>query len=359
MGLLGSSLYSPELATDNPVTITPVIDVADGNIQSVSETPPHDDFVTNPFKGEESKTLVSRWKHTEAYDVSWPVVRGAVEYRVYGSMSPANRRNLLAEGLDDVEFRFYPPYFSESVSYFFWVSWINDRGVETYLSDDPASLMASREKAAFNPNPITSDPNLFPDAEGMNQEMAKTLEYIRKCNRWELENDGEPALLYLRRHGEDRPWGVACSCTDRRVVDDSDPDYNGKNRCKFCFGTGVMGGFYPAIPVAIRYGNAPEQDFKYTKRGFELNHAFNTYMLWTPTVRMDDMLVRLVNGSRYVVTKCQPDISARGVRLHQEFDLTQVEKQDILMEVTDASIQRAIDAQKMPSYLRDGFKIFG
>jgi len=357
MSLLGGSLYNPELLTEHPITITPVYDVADGNPLAISETTPFDEPKPS-FRGDAARVGVSEWKATEAYDISWPKQTGAVRYRLYASMSPTGHGFLVQDEIKGTTTRFFPPYFTESVAYFFWVAGVDKDGKETWITDVPSSLMATREKLAFFPNPITNDPCFYPAADELNCELVKVLQFIRSGDRLELEINGEPALLYLRRHAEDRPWGIPCSCTDGGNDDDSDPDYEGRGRCKLCFGTGIFGGFLPRISIAIRYGNAPEQNFVHTKRGFELQHKFNTYMLWVPTVRVGDLVVK-ADGSRYEVVKVSPDISTRGVRLHQEFDLQQVEKTDILMEVTDEAIQRSLDKAKLPSFLKPGFKSFG
>jgi hypothetical protein len=360
MSLLGGSLYNPELLSDHPVTITPALDVADGNPMVVSETQPLD-FPKPSFRGDAARVGVSEWKATEAYDIAWPLQKGAKLYRLYASMSPVGHGFMVEDNIVEPATRFYPPYFTESVAYFFWIQVVDAAGKATWLTDVPSSLMATREKLAFFPNPITDDPCFYPAANELNCEMAKALSYIRSGDRLQLELNAEPAWLYLRRHAEDRPWGIPCSCTDSPNNEDdpdSDPDMQGKGRCKLCFGTGIFGGFLPHISIAIRYGNAPEQNFVHTKRGFQLEHKFNTYMLWLPTVRVGDLIVRQ-DGSRYEVVKSNPDISTRGVRLHQEFDLQQVEKTDILMEVTDKAIQRSLDKAKLPDFLKAGYKSFG
>jgi hypothetical protein len=361
MSLLGGSLYSPELKTNHPIVITPLLNAGDQRRLTISETPTTDEVEgLNPSSpaGDFTKTGVSAGESPEAYDITWPKVSGAKKYRLYGSMSPVGHGILLQDDISIPEAVFHPPYFSEVVVYFFWVASVNKDGVETFLCDEPASLMASNEAKAFLPDTLTKD-CLFPGTEELNCMLEKAVGFIRSADRLQLELNGEPAWLYLRRYAEDRPWGIACSCTDQRNADDSDPDYSGKGRCKLCFGTGIFGGFLPRIPIAIRYGSAPEQLWKWTKRGQELQHGFNTYMLWTPTVRTGDMVIRAIDGSRYTVGKTKPDISIRGVRLHQEFDLSQIEKTDILMEVTDKAIEESLKRAQLPTYLRAGYRIFG
>jgi len=361
MSLLGASLFSPELRTNHPIVITPLINAGDLRKGQVSEVPTTDEVEgMNPSspRGDFTRTLVSSGEPPEAYDICWPKIKNAVSYSLWGSMSPAGHGILLQDDIKATETIFHPPYFSEQVVYFFWVAWKDTDGGVHYITDQPASLMYSREAKAFPGDTITPDCRL-PGITDLDCMLKDAVEFIRAGNRLQLELNGEPAYLYLRRHAEDRPWGMACSCTDQRNADDSDPDYQGRGRCKFCFGTGIFGGFLPRIPIAIRYGSAPEQIWKWTKRGQELSHGFNTYMLWCPVVRVGDLIIRATDGSRYTVVKTRPDISVRGVRLHQEFDLQQVENTDILMEVTDAAIEASLRQAKLPKYFREGFKIFG
>lgn len=361
MTILGGSLYSPEIKTSNPVVITPRLDAGDARRVEISETAATDEqegLQPGSPRGDFTRTALSYGESPEAYDISWPKIRGAVGYRLYGSMSPVGPGVVLQDGIKDTETVFHPPYFSEVVAYFFWVAAIGRDGAESLICADPASLMATREASAFADGVLTPDCKI-PGLDALNCMMKDAVGFIRSANRLQLELNGEPAWLYLRRYAEDRPWGGACSCTDQRNGDDSDPDYQGKGRCKFCFGTGIMGGFLPKIPIMIRYGNAPKELWKWTKRGQELQNTFNTYMLPFPVVRPGDLVIRTAVGKRYTVTETQPDISVRGVRLHQEFDLQEVEKTDILMEVTDQAIESAIRRSQLPKYARDGYRIFG
>ncbi len=353
-----ATLFSPELDTDHPVVITPAIDIADENPWKIGEQPGTDGIASNVFRGEGTRVGISQQNATEAYDISWPKKAGAKKYRLYGSMSPTNKSNLLQDDILTNEARFFPPYFSELVSFYFWVSSVDGDGAETYFTDVPASLMSSVEKSAFARNPFPDTP-LFPGGESLNKELAKAIGFIRTSHQMQAAVSAEPALLYLRRHAGDRPWGMACSCTSQNDKDDDDQEYIGVENCLLCFGTGIFGGYLPAISIDIRYGSAPEQKYIRSKGGFLIDHAFNTWMLPHPVVRTGDLLVRVTDGSRYRVGRTKPDISSRAVRLHQEFDLDQVQRGDILFSVTDVAIARSIEKAELPSFLKDGYRIFG
>lgn len=360
MSVLSQKLYSPEIRTDHPVTITAVLNAGDLRRTEIAVTPAPDEVRNmdpGSLRGDVTRTGVSTGESPLAYDIAWPAIRRAVTYRLYGSMSPFGHGTLLQQDIELPETIWHVPYLSETVAYFFWASFVDANGTEIFITDEPASLMTSIAAQAWGPDTITPDRHL-PGAQGLDSMMKEALEFIRASNRLQLELGAEQGYLYLRRYAEDRPWGRACSCTDQRNRRDSDPDHVGKARCKLCFGTGIFGGFLPKIPMLIRYGAAPKELWKWTKRGQELQSTFNTYALPFPVIRVGDLVVRS-NGKRYLVTETQPDISARGVRLHQEFNLQMVENSSILAEVTDAAIERGIQIADAPKFMRDGYRIFG
>jgi hypothetical protein len=333
------TLFSPELQTDNPVTITPNIDIGDINTSN-----------TIQGLGKISSSAV-----TQAYDVSWPAQQGAVSYNVYGSMSPLGISNLLASGLTETNYVFNVPFFSETVEFYFWVASVDSKGVATLLSSDPCTLISAAMASVINP--VTGDPDYMPDPAGINAETLKNYAYIRKGHRFLIENDGEPAWLYLKRGAEDKPWGAACTCTDMND-DDDDQDLQGRDRCKLCFGTGMYGGYYPKISTKIIYQGDVEKTFRFQKGGRLVEQTFNTLMLWSPTVRVGDLIIRAQTGERFRVSK-RSESSKRGIRFKQEINLEQISQTDILMELTDAAIADALTTSKFPGFLRSGYKIFG
>lgn len=334
------SLASPQLNTAHPVWVYPDIYASDNNRrQNIPQT-----------------GGITFQDHTEKYLILWAPVQGAKYYRLYGSVSPARSNNLLQDEIENPQAEFYPPLFSEVIRYYFWVAAVDEQGNETYLSTEAASLESTTAATAGLVNPITDD-CLIPDAQGINFETLKAYNYIQTMNKLELQMNGEVAYLHKRRHAEQKPWGIPCACNDS-IDQESDPDYQGRGRCSLCFGTGIFGGYYPGIPIMIRYSMAPEQVYRYTKRGMEVTNPFNTYMLWEPVVNVDDIVIRASDGSRYYVSK-RKETSARAIRLHQEFDLARIEKQDIRMEVSDKTIQEALNVAKIPGFAVDRFKIFG
>jgi hypothetical protein len=165
----------------------------------------------------------------------------------------------------------------------------------------------------------------------------------------------------MRRYAGDKPFGIPCICTQKNAPFNADPDYNGRGRCALCFGTGIYGGYYPKVAIRLRYSNTPVKTFKWTKAGQQLMNEFNTFMLWAPVVRPDDIVVRAMTGERYRVDPekgIRPSV-IRGLLIHQEFDLVAIPQTHISFQVTDANIQKGLDQAKIPRYLKNGYKIFG
>ena len=370
---MSPSLYSPEILTDNPILITPILDSADANPRHNSSTgdgmvdrQEPTPFIEKPLIIPKKDTVgaggIVTEVQNEAYDISWPSQKYAEYYRVYGSLSPLGNTNLLADKVGDLSWIFVLPYFTEVVEYYFWVSYIDSRtGNEVYITQDPSTLRSSQANKAFSSNPLTRSEEFYYDIEILDLEQKKTLEFARKADRLMLENDGEPAWLYMRRYASDKPFGIPCSCVNKNSPLNNDPDYNGRGNCSLCFGTGIYGGYYPKVAIRIRYANLPVKTFKWSKSGQQLLNEFNTFMIWAPVVRPEDIIVRTMTGERFRV---DPDkgvrtSTIRGLLVHQEFDLVGIPQNHISFNVTDDAIQKALDTAKIPKYLKSGYKVFG
>ena len=338
--LYAGNMYDANFQYSHPITITP--------------NPTAND--ANPVQKIPGQGGVVQQSVTSSIRLDWKPVLGAVSYTVYGSLSPFRQENSLAE-VKDPGFDFDLPVFINSLEYYFWVSWTDAAGKVTYLTDDPATMATRLAQDAFHPNPITPDCRWIVDVDALNCEIEQDLQYVRAGHKLTLQIGGEKALLFKRRHGSDVPWGIPCTCTES-IERETDPDYQAGGRCKLCFGTGIFGGFYPAIPILFRYENMPEDSYKPTSHGFELVHKPNSWTLWEPFVGVDDVLLRLSDGSRFrVITR--KESSLRGIRTLQQFDLKEIEKTDILTEVSNAAIDRALRTAKNPLYAVNRFKIFG
>jgi hypothetical protein len=295
---------------------------------------------------------------TQRYLLSWPRHPKASSYCLHGSISPMRQENLLKADITEPHTTWIPPVFTPVIEYYFWVRATLLDGSQIWLTETPTSLATEAMARAWDPksNPLSAS-EAIPDPEGLNAEMARDLAFIRGGNNFELENGGEPGMLFQRRFGDDLPFGIPCECTGESTETQS-PSYQGRGNCMFCFGTGVFGGYYPGVPIRFRYANNPKQVYTRTKSGYVVEHAFNSQMIWAPQIRKGDVIVRLYDGTRFVVDN-RNETSFRTVRLHQEFNLSQVGANSPLNFITDKRIGMALDQAGMPGYVRDGFRIFG
>jgi hypothetical protein len=375
-------LFSPEIFSCNPVVVTPRLEATASNLRTAvlaqdgSLLRDASDYVVDADPLANANPLpqalvapqieiqvggIPQSFVVEQYDISWPPEKKAVSYRIYGSLSPLGITNLLATVAAPLtEYVFTPPMFGGTVEYYFWVSYVDSVGTETYLTNTPATLMAESARKNLEANPISYDPTFYPDPDCLNREMALHLEIARKAARLELENDGEDAYLYSARAIGDRPWSMPCVCSRSGGRGNMDPGYQGRGNCTLCFGTGVYGGFYPKMSIRFRYSNIVTKGWDQQAWGRVNTSKINqSFTLWAPIIKKGDLLVRKSTGERFVFNESPGRSVIRGVLIRQVFDLAAIEDKSVLNEVTDVAIEQSLASLNLPGFLRDGYKIFG
>jgi hypothetical protein len=307
-------------------------------------------------------------EHVQQFKITWPVQAGAVGYKVYGSPTPLTK-NLLTQ--DPIP---YPAggYLTgpsiivpDDIIFYFWVSYLDSNGGEHFIQADAASFFERKNTFAQENTPFVHD---YEKYTVDNFQMEFYMNEIRRRAATMLRNDGEEFDVYFRR------WsGAVCPCRQRSatygkqgyVVDDTanlvpkeiqmtltpdasldptlknDPSFiENVQTCGLCWGTGILGGYYPKIRIIARYGNLPIRPMLLERYGIDQVHDFNTWTLWSPRLRAHDVLVRKLTGERFIVA----DISEsawRGIPLHQEFRLVTLQQGDIRLEITDERINGA------------------
>jgi hypothetical protein len=307
--------------------------------------------------------------------ISWPKQLDAASYNVYGSPNPLNRFNRLNEKpIDDAFYVFDLPVMPETVQLYFWVTSVNGIGGERYLAHEGATnLSSSLIDNNFISNPLT--PMLgIPVTHIINAHMQNIiLPQIRQRLQFELENDGEDVLLFIRRF-----VGAPCKCTDMgtaqpgsgdpnsvfssvftndddRIGQKTSPDYQGRSRCLVCFGTGIVGGYYPSFKIKIRYGAVPITNVVRTRFGWQNVHNFSSWTLWYPHLTQHDVIVRPKDGERYTVNE-PGESEFRGLPLHQEMNFQCLQQTDIKQQISDELIYKVTHEKE---FIPTGTKIFG
>ncbi len=164
-------------------------------------------------------------------------------------------------------------------------------------------------------------------------------EAVRR-NRWILEQGGERVRIFIRKN-----VGITCPCFP--------DDYHKQptSDCRFCFGTGVVGGYEGPYEGIIAPDDS-ERRIKQTDIGRTVQH---TYEVWTgpsPILSQRDFLVKL-NGERYSVGAVRFP-SSRGMVLQQHFTMGQIDEKDIRHRVPMGDPIRHVASQLAPQGPEEG-----
>ena len=152
------------------------------------------------------------YSHSEIYKykISWTAQDDADKYYVYGGLTPFYK--ILIKSLDNIktDYEYFPPILPPTVIIYFWVSKVVGTD-EIFLNNDP---VYSERFNPFKDNPFSTF-RTFNNASNkrINKDMKYMFEEIRRRDRWQLENDGEEAYLYMRR------WtGFPCITPDSEIL---------------------------------------------------------------------------------------------------------------------------------------------
>jgi hypothetical protein len=248
--------------------------------------------------------------------------------------------------------------------WYFWISYINPRGREIFIQDEPGYYVAN---SAFQKDPI--DPVIARDITHDGDELYR-IEEMRRRHLFILQNDGEDFYLHIRRwtgqkcvHLTNEPGQqgrmTPMATTDYNQVEQEfdpaeageiekdeakDPGYHGEFQCLKCFGTSVAGGYLPKILIKIRYGNLPKRTITYQEQGLFFAQNINSWTIWHPQLKELDVLVRVRTGERFLV-KDVGHSSMRGITLHQEFNAIFQERSSAIYAITDERILDALKAE--------------
>ncbi|MEM2986557.1 MAG: hypothetical protein QXV60_00450 [Nitrososphaerota archaeon] len=267
--------------------------------------------------------------------ITWNAVNGAVGYHVYGSPSPFTKNKLTVDPITDLSYDYVVPHAPEDIVWHFWVSWVDGSGTETFIDTEPATVFTNVDPFKNTPQTTDYGNNTMPDVM-----MYFYRDEIRRRAKTVLENDGEDFSVYLRR------WsGKPCIKQDERVS--SDPDYESAHFCKYCFGTGILGGYWFSFDIKMRYGEMPPRVIAYTKQGIQFSEDFNSWTLWLPKLHEHDLVVRRSTG-QYFVIKDIKESSWRGQPLRQALRLLCLQPGDIRQLVTNENITAALQAANLP-----------
>jgi hypothetical protein len=240
-----------------------------------------------------------------SWTISWEAQATAVKYLVFASPSPVTRNKFKTVHKSETTVDFIVPIVvPDDYVFYFWVAYENPQGTLTYLSSQPVYTAIND---AFEDNPLSegTERDVISGAD-----MKFYVESIRRRHLAMIENDGEDVLLYIRRmHGQpvvDLSQKSGASPGDRvqpmygntysqlnqdfdpqavsseEQAESDDPEYQAPYRNPDAFGTGIAGGYLPAIKIRIRYGNIPRRELRRNEQGIEVIHNFDSWTIWHP-----------------------------------------------------------------------------
>lgn len=278
--------------------------------------------------------------------LSWNIQKdeGLEGYNVYYSVHPLTRYKANKNGVVTTNnFEMNLPLFPNNIIFYFWISKVVN-GQETFLNEEGQSTYDSAEKETFEDNPMTSN-NGFPETDNINSQLSDLLERSKDDKKMALQMLGVKCDVYLRRWGTQEPFGVPCKCTEGR----DDSDFIGSGRCPLCFGTGIIGGYYPPIELFIRFPAKPANDFKGTLRGITLSQTYDAWTIVPPILREQDLIVRKIDGRRWNVRGVQVAFF-RGAATLQYFSLDLLVPTNIKYIVSLEKINEALATLDNPKY---------
>ena len=301
--------------------------------------------------------------------ITWPTVPGASTYSVYAGFSLfiTQAELKVTQTGTTYSFQFFPSVPTDLVVQV-WVKANFAAAPSVYIQAEPANVESNKDFFGRSENPL--DPKTgatdmyttadYADVVGDNDYMRFIADEIRRRAILMLRNDGEEFLVYMRR------WsGTYCNCnqTDANLVTgpdaiagelqdpnlgigaepdrSADPQNDALARCQRCFGTGIVGAYYPAVATLMRYGNLPPRAIVYKNFAIDLPHNFNTWTVWEPKLHAHD-LVRRVKTAEVFEVENPARGEWRGVPFHQEAKLNLLPPGDPRYLITDGIIDKAL-----------------
>lgn len=286
--------------------------------------------------------------------ITWDIETdlGLQGYNVYFSMFPLYRYKVNKDALITENFlKFKLPIYPQNMYFYFWVSKIVN-GKEIFINDDGETYFEVQNRNFYEEteSPIETS-YVFPDTKNINAAMKDLIHnFIPAEVKFMLQNDGSDCDVYMRRWGTDKPFGIPCSCVDKS---DANADFRGSDRCSLCFGTGVLGGYYPPIKMTIRFNLMPAKKFASQVFGLKVSQTYDGWTIPDPILRAGDIIVRRVDGERYEIKEVKVS-SPRDVKTRQDLGFDLIGTLDIRRIISLETINTALAKAADPRYNPQG-----
>jgi len=171
--------------------------------------------------------------------------------------------------------------------------------------DSIDTTLLSSEPLSYLPNPDIGD---------------WFLEEIRNREKLILDMGGEPVKLLKRR------WeGTKCTVCYDEVRRQAESD------CLTCYGTGIVGGYYPQINITVSLVNPATRTLVIQDHGVKREVTPRCWMQWEPTIQGKDLIVTRQNA-RLWIQNVTPTLW-KGLVIHQNFDTEVIEHSNIIYKI--------------------------
>ena len=270
--------------------------------------------------------------------LEWEAEDGASGYNVYLGYHPLTKYKMNASAITDTFYEIKLPYYPSNIIEYFWVTKVVDE-IESSIESDGKTFYIQQEQdfRAESVSPIEAN-DAFPETENIDETMKDVLSRVQADMKFVLQNAGTKCDIYMRRWGTDN-FGVPCPCGDKT---DADNEFTGRNKCYLCFGTGVVGGYYPPIEMFVSFNTKPAKNFKGTIYGLKVNQTYDAWSIASPILRSGDLIVRRYDGERYDIDQVEITDPIRGVPVSQNFGLSLLPYDDIKRLISLTTINEAL-----------------
>ena len=285
---------------------------------------------------------------TLEWDIESLAIKG---YNVYFSLFPLIRYKVTKDApILETSLEFKLPIFPQNMYFYFWISYIKGDDTEVFINTEGQTFNDINIKNLTEEIVSPIDTNfVFPETDNLNETMKFLItERIPADTKFILQNDGVKCKVYMKRWGSDAPFGIPCACTKTNNAN-ANSDFRGRDRCNMCFGTGILGGFYPPIDMTIRFNLMPAKEFKGAVFGLKVGQTYEAWSIPDPILRNGDLIVRVNDGARYEVKDVALS-QQREVVTRQNFGLELISLNDIKRIVSLETINNALGFASDPRY---------
>ena len=283
------------------------------------------------------------------YRIVWPAQSGADGYRVYGGFDPLYVRSLISGQYDlpatQTEFIFNAPFYPPGQIVYFWVAAV-EGGAPRFLDEYGSYTLRTDQASKFDDFSRFSDTTEALMALG---DQKYYMEEIRRRAKAIQEDVAEEVYLFIKQ------WRGLPDPTAQDQLG-LDPNYQAMTRGDKSSSTGFYPGFFPSIPILMRFGGLPTSQLDFQLPGLRPLLSNESWTIWDPIMHEGDMVVRKTTGQRYVATSVAFG-NYRGVPIDQRIALDIISPTSPLQKINDTNMKERWKSVNSADFMRAGFGI--